>query len=275
MSACRRLLLMLFLCGSCAASVVAGGAQPGVNVPTGVNHTSYDRLLKKYVDRRGLIDYAGWKKNAKDLAALENYLKQFARKGFPAKGGERIAGLINAYNGFVLHWILQNFPLESIWRTDKPFTEARFEVNGEMVSLDQIEKENVIPLIGWKAHGVLVCAARSCPPLQTYAYRSDHVEEQIGRAYRAWLSRPDLNTYLPARNRVEISRIFKWYKGDFATGDGGLRKILREFGPEKFREFLSGDDYTIKYKSYDWGLNDQGSEGEGYSRIELLWDNLF
>jgi hypothetical protein len=274
-SACLRLLLAVVLGVFSATVVFAGGAQPVVGVPAGVNHELYARLLKKYVDHRGLVDYAGWKENANDVAALDLYLKQFARRGYPARGDEQVASLINAYNAFMIKWILENFPVESVWRTERPFAMPRHEVNGKMVSLDQIEKESLIPLIGWKAHPVLVCGARSCPPLRRDAYRADEVEAQISNACRAWLGRNDLNSFVPARKRVEISRIFKWYSGDFANVDGGVKKILEVFGPKQFRKFLSGRDYTIKYKSYDWGLNDQGAEGKGYSRIELLWDNFF
>ncbi len=254
---------------------VAGGVELVARVPTGINHVSYDRLLKKYVDDQGHIDYANWKKNRRDSTALDLYLRQFARKGNPARGAERKASLINGYNAFVIHWILQAFPVESIWRTEKPFVKERHEVNGDLVSLDQIEKESLIPLIGWKAHAVLVCAARSCPPLQRFAYRADRIDEQIDQAHRVWLGRTDLNTYLPERNRVEISAIFKWYADDYTTPKCDVRKVLEVFGPRKFKQFLSGDEYKLKYKSYDWGVNDQGSEGKGYSRIELLWDNFF
>ena len=256
------------------AVVLAGGAELVANVPAKINHDSYDRLLRKYVDIRGLIDYEGWKQNGRDLALLDDYLRQFARRGHPARGRERQASLINGYNAFVIRWILQNFPVESIWRTDKPFVKMRHEVNGTLVSLDEIEKDSLIPLIGWKTHAVLVCAARSCPPLQRYAYRSDRLDEQIARAHRVWLGRRDLNNYVPERNRVEISPIFKWYSVEYVP-PSDVRNILEKFGPWEFKKFLSGEGYKIKYKAYDWGLNDQGSEGKGYSRIELLWDNFF
>ena len=272
-SLCSLLVCLIGVSGPMVAA--AGQSGTTVEVPAGIHHADYDRLLKRYVDARGLVDYAGWKKNAKDLESLDRYLKQFARPGKPARGAERAASLINAYNAFVLHWILKNFPVESIWRTDHPFRMDRYEVSGKKVSLDQIEKESLIPLIGWKAHAVLVCAARSCPPLQRYAYRKDRVEAQIAHAYRVWLSRGDFNDYLPEKNRVEISRIFKWYAADFTTVEGGVRGVLEEYGPTEFKKFLGGSDYAIKYRAYDWGLNDQGSEGKGYSRIELLWDNLF
>jgi hypothetical protein len=41
-------------------------AQAGENVDVraGINHESFDRLLKKYVNEQGLVNYGAWKQNA-------------------------------------------------------------------------------------------------------------------------------------------------------------------------------------------------------------------
>jgi hypothetical protein len=39
-----------------------------------VDHASFDALLRKYVDDRGLVAYARWKASADDLRALDDYL---------------------------------------------------------------------------------------------------------------------------------------------------------------------------------------------------------
>src|SRR5712692_9152042 len=41
------------------------------NVPSGIKHDGYDRLLKKYVNSQGLVAYEKWKGNAEDMKALE------------------------------------------------------------------------------------------------------------------------------------------------------------------------------------------------------------
>jgi len=94
-------------------------AEAGENadVRSSINHDEYDRLLKKYVNEQGLVNYAAWKQNASDISALHDYLKQFAGKPDPpAQGNEKAAALINAYNAFMLHWILSNYPTESVWQ---------------------------------------------------------------------------------------------------------------------------------------------------------------
>ena len=256
---------------------VAARAQTGdnVDVRAGINHEEFDRLVQKYVNEQGLVNYAAWKQSAADLSALDEYLKQFAAKiDTPAEGNEKAASLVNAYNALVLRWILSGYPTESIWQLKDSFTGERHEIGGRKVSLNDIEHGTLRPLIGYRAHAVLVCAARSCPPLQRFAYTTDKFEEQNDRAYRAWLARDDLNKFLPNEKKVEISSIFKWFKGDFEKA-GGIPKILGRYAPPPVREFAASGKYDTKYLPYNWGLNDQGPHGRNYSRANLLFDNIF
>ncbi len=165
-----------------------------VNCPAGINHGSWDRLLKKYVDARGLVNYAGWKNNPQDRQALDDYLKQFAAKADkPAAGNEKAASLVNAYNAITIATILNAYPVESIHETDKPFATKSWKIGGANISLNDIEHGTLRPMLKYRAHSVLVCAARSCPPLQRFAYAAGSFEEQDAKAYRAWLGREDLN----------------------------------------------------------------------------------
>jgi len=246
-----------------------------VQVRAGIKHDDYDRLLKKYVNERGLVDYSGWKQNAGDTQALDAYLQQFAgAPSPPAQSDERAASLVNAYNAFVLQSILRNYPTESIWQLKNSFKEKRHQIGGRNVSLNDIENGALRPMIGWRAHAVLVCAARSCPPLQRAPYTADNFQDQDAQAFRAWLARDDLNKFLPKENRVELSSIFKWFKGDFEKG-GGVPKILGMFAPSDVREFAGSGKYETKYLPYNWGLNDQGPHGRNYSTANLLFDNIF
>ena len=245
-----------------------------VNVPAGIDHGAYDTLLKKYVNSQGLVAYGKWKSNSADRKALDNYLAHFAGNGSMAEGKEKAASLINAYNAFTMQWILQNYPTESIWQLDKSFEAKRHKLGGADVSLNDIEKGTLVPQISYKAHAVLVCAARSCPPLSRDAYTADKLDSQIDAAYLRWLARPDLNEFDPAKNSVDVSSIFKWYKKDFATV-GGVPKILARYAPAKYAKFLTNSNYTIHYKTYNWGLNDQGSHGHNYSTPQFLLDKIF
>src|SRR5881392_3454752 len=251
-------------------------AQKGenVDVPVGINHDELNRLLEKYVNEQGLVNYGAWKQSVADLSELDEYLHQFSAKADnAAQGNEKAASLVNAYNAFVLQWILKNYPTESIWQLKDSFSGKRNEIGGGKVSLDDIEHGALRPLIGYRAHAVLVCAARSCPPLQRFAYTAEKFDEQDDTAYRAWLAREDLNKFLPNEKKVEISSIFKWFKQDFDNA-GDLPNILGRYAPKSVREFAASGNYQTKYLPYDWGLNDQGSHGRHYSRAQLFFDNI-
>jgi hypothetical protein len=272
----NKLWILLIICGLIFAGKIAP-AQTGENVGVraGINHDDYERLLKKYVNEQGLVNYSAWKQNAADISVLDLYLNQFASKiDNPAQGIEKAASLVNAYNAFVLQWILKNYPTESIWQLKDSFVAKRNDNGGRKVALNDIENGTLRPLIGYRAHAVLVCAARSCPPLQRFAYTADNFEEQNDRAYRAWVAREDLNKFSPNERKVEISSIFKWFKPDFDKV-GGIPKILGRYAPQSVREFAAAGKYEIKYLPYNWGLNDDGAHGRNYSRANLLFDNIF
>lgn len=254
-----------------AVGVMASAAT--VDVPAGIDPAPWDALLKKYVNDRGLVAYQAWKADAADLRKLDDFIAAYARAGgAPAAGAEQIAALINAYNAFTIRWILQNFPTESIRELDDSWTKARWTIGGRVVSLDEIENKNLRPLYGWKVHATIVCAARSCPPLQAEAYTAANLEALTERAYRAWLARNDLNQFDEAAGVARVSPIFKWFKSDF-TGDGELAAVLERLAPTRDRVFLVGRNYKVEYLDYRWGLNDQSGRGTDYS--PSLFKRLF
>ena len=55
------------------------------NVPSGIKHDGYDRLLKKYVNSQGLVAYEKWKGNAEDMKALEERTKGVNRSAVSAR----------------------------------------------------------------------------------------------------------------------------------------------------------------------------------------------
>src|SRR5206468_10143628 len=152
---------------------VAGVQAAPVDVPAGIDHAPLEALLKKYVNDRGWVNYAGWKSSTNDLQALRAYTRTLYG-GMPwAKRFERTASLINAYNALTLQWILDNYPVQSIKDTKNPFRAMRHPVGDRKVSLDEIEHDSLRWLIGYRTHAALVCGAKSCPPLRAAAYLAD------------------------------------------------------------------------------------------------------
>ncbi|MFP4260636.1 MAG: hypothetical protein ACLFS1_06105 [Opitutales bacterium] len=172
---------------------------------------------------------------------------------------------------------MENYPTRSIRLLDNEFKGKRYRIAGELWSAEDIELATLRPLIGWKMHSVVVCAARSCPPLLNEAYFADDWESKMEERYRLWLARPDLNSYHPdrgwgSRGEVEISKIFSWHSVDF-EGAVSVRDVLHRFGPEKYASFLKKADYRIKSKDYHWGLNDQSDLGANYEHS--IFNSIF
>lgn len=136
----------------------------GAEASSDLDHQAWEELLQRYVRPDHRVDYARWKHEG--ATGLDAYLTQLA-KPFPKETSpaERQAALTNAYNALTIRWVLTHFPVKSIWKTKQPFTEKRHTVDGRQVSLDDIETE-LRNTMGARTHSVLVCAARSCPPLR-------------------------------------------------------------------------------------------------------------
>ncbi|MCI0537212.1 MAG: DUF547 domain-containing protein [Verrucomicrobiales bacterium] len=245
----------------------SSNAEPGlVQVPKNIDHRPFELLLKKYVDEHGLVKYGAWKNSEADLTALRRYTEQFSRGESFSSGEDRAASLINAYNAFTIRWILENYPVPSIWETKEPFKAKRHLIGGQTVSLDDIEKQTLVPLIGYREHATVVCAARSCPPLRREAYRGDVLEKQLDEAMRFWLARDDLNHFDPQKREAQVSSVFKWFKDDFGGQDEGIVAVLAKYAPAQYQEFLRSPGVKVDYLEYDWGLNDQGEQGRNYRR---------
>jgi Protein of unknown function, DUF547 len=244
--------------------------------PSAVDHSSWDALLKNYVNEQSRVDYR--RLAAESLPQLDAYLAELARPAAAALDpAESKALLINAYNALTVRWILQYYPVRSVWSTPDPFKKARHKLGGRTVSLDQIE--TMLRALGDpRIHAALVCAARSCPPLRREAYRAERLDEQLDDNTRRWLANPELNRFDAQHAAAELSAIFQWYGEDFTNYPGRLEGFLQHNAPEEFRRALGDRTLKISFVEYDWGLNDQGDLGENYSswRMGLDWlRNLF
>lgn len=236
------------------------------NLPS-VNPASWNEILHHYVNRQHLVDYASLKKQ--DWKKLRDYVASLGQQGSePLSPDGKKALLINAYNSMTMEWIVENYPVKSIWNTSRPFKAQRFHLAGEVVSLDEIESR-LRALNDPRIHAALVCASLSCPPLRREAYTAANINEQLDSNVREWLADPALNRFDPAGHTATVSPIFKWYEKDFDAYPGGLRGFLIKFGPQAAMEKIKDSKFAIRYATYNWGLNDESGRGKGYSSFQL------
>lgn len=227
----------------------------------------WDEILHQYVNQQHLVDYTRLKQQ--DGKKLHEFVASLGQPGSQnLSSDEKKALLINAYNSMTMEWIIENYPVQSIWDTPSPFKARRFRLGGEPVSLDEIEsrlREMKDPRI----HAALVCAARSCPPLRREAYLPGRLDEQLDANVREWLANSALNNFYPERRLASVSPIFRWYHSDFEAYPGGLRGFLLKFGPPAAMDKLRDGKFAVRFETYHWGLNDESGQGKGYSSFRL------
>ena len=230
-----------------------------------IDHAKWTAILQRYVTAESRVNYAQLKSNG--VGDLDEYLNEIA-KPWPERmdADATKAALIDAYNAITVRWIVSNFPVASIWRTQGPFRVTRHKVDGKTESLDSIETR-LRNMGDPRIHGALVCAARSCPPLRREAYTAASLNEQLDDNFHAWLAEPSRNQFLPEKHLAKVSKIFQWYAGDFQK-IGGVPAVLKTFAPSNSFSLSN----KLEYQKYNWGLNDSGSLGASYSGFDFYID---
>ncbi len=211
------------------------------------SHEIWDQLLRQYVSDVGKVNYAGFKK---DKPRLEAYL-DILRKNPPLenwKRTEKIAYWINAYNAFTVKLVLDNYPLTSMMELDKGKTwdVKRIAISRKTYSLNDIEHSILrFQFKDARIHFALNCAAKSCPPLRNRAWTATHLDSDLDAQARKFINNAAFNS-ISAR-RVEVSKIFEWYAGDFAN----LITFLNRYSKVKIAA-----NAKIQFREYDWKLNE-------------------
>ncbi len=225
-------------------------------------HAAWTSIVARWV-HKGRVDYAGLKSDGN--AALDAYLSTLS--GTCAKDyetwstPERIAFWLNVYNAFSVRQILDHYPITSVrkigWLPGAAFRNSFIpmpNLKGGSISLDDIEHATLRrDFQEPRIHFALVCAARSCPPLRSEAYRADNLDRQLDDQGRTFLRDTAKNRFDAAQHRLYLSSIFKWFRGDFEAAAGSLPAFVAGY-LEDPRAAASGVE--IEFLDYDWALND-------------------
>ncbi|MFP4227726.1 MAG: DUF547 domain-containing protein [Salinivenus sp.] len=236
--------------------------------PEGKGHDAFDRLLARYVDSTGAVDYAALKQNQEE--ALRPYLRQLASADLSDRSDdERLALWINAYNALTLKLIVDHYPVENIWaitpgpaepKDDSPFQLEVGTVADTVRTLDEIEHEIIRERFEEpRIHFALVCAADSCPELRREAYTGSRLNDQLDAQGHAFLHDPAKNQIPADEDRIALSRILKWYGEDFGPTPEAIQRALAPYFEGTVGERLAKGDYAVEFRPYDWALNDQGN----------------
>lgn len=241
------------------------------------DHFIWDGLLKKHVspvENGGSthVNYAGF---LNDRSILKTYLDQLSTlssEDFDALPNDaQLAFLINAYNAWTVEFILTEYPdIESIKELggffSSPWSKRFIPLLGDTRSLDDIEHTLIRGSDRYqdvRIHFAVNCASLGCPALRAEAYTGQALDAQLGAQTRQFLSDKTRNRF--THNTLEVSSIFKWYRGDFEKGWSGVQTLEDFFAnyskvlglSHLQQQSLSKGNMEIIFLEYDWHLNKQ------------------
>lgn len=246
----QKSLLLLFLLLQ-PISLLSGSVDlfPNTNEQTCTlaDNKSWDRLLKSFVDDNGNVDYHSFKKESE---SLNSYLEQLgsttANETWSRE--KKLAYFINLYNAATVKLILDNYPLKSITEINQPWGKKWIQYGGKLISLGEIEHKILRKMNEPRIHFAINCASFSCPKLLNEAYTEDKLEKQLGNAAKDFINDPSRN--IISENKVQLSKIFKWYKKDFEN-NGSLISYLNQYSKSTINKRAK-----IEYIKYNWSLNE-------------------
>lgn len=196
----------------------------------------------------GKVKYAAIKSNPQALREILASAKDMSVSISDAATYQ--AFWINAYNLLVIDNIVKNYPLKSPLDVAGFFDKTKHEIGGKSITLNGIENNLLRAKFPKEArfHFVLVCAGLGCPPIINTAYSPKTLEKQLQEQTVLALNNP--NFIKVSKNKVQISQLFEWYRGDFEQ-KGNTVDFINTYRKEQLPEKAK-----VSYYPYDWSLNE-------------------
>ena len=211
-----------------------------------VDYSTWDKLLKKYVDEDGNVDYKNFRK---EIGLLNTYLEQQTKN--PVSEYEtkesKLVYYINLYNAATVKLILDNYPLGSIKDLKGPWNRQVVTIRNKQLSLGDIEHNILRKMDEPRIHFAINCASYSCPKLLNEAFTVEKLEDLLEKSARNFVNDPKRNVI--AKEKAMLSQIFKWYKKDF-TNKVSLTDYINQYSTIKITK-----ETNIEFINYDWSLN--------------------
>ncbi|OHB85488.1 MAG: hypothetical protein A2Z38_06470 [Planctomycetes bacterium RBG_19FT_COMBO_48_8] len=250
-------------------------------------HDKYANILKEFVNDNGMVDYKGLRRKRLELRAVLQEVNKLERGEYESWPREdKIAFWINVYNLQKLRIITNNYPIKpssriltvfyrgtnSVRHIEEKITGHKFLVMDEEFTFSTIEKrffrgEFDDPRIFF----AISSACLSSPPLRNEPYYGHNFSQQLDEQTERFLSSPLAFGIDREKRKVYLSALFQssWYGREFvkkfaidrkfkdqpAEARAVLNFITNYISKEEVT-FLETGNYTIKYMTYDWTIND-------------------
>ncbi len=243
-------------------------------------------ILSQYVNDNGDVNYSLLRRKRSELYNVTKILETVHPAQIMAMNdAEKQAFWINAYNFCTLKLIVDNYPIEPKWymilypnnsimQISSPWTKNYFTIQGLEYNLQEIEQELILerfkdPRICF----ALSNATRGGAFLRKEPYRAETLNEQLDDQVRKFLTSPRGLIWEKDNTVLDISNLFNTYRNVFLKSEYAQIKKFRNrkddekawlnfltaFLPAEQKNLLETTDYTFKFITYDWNLNEFGA----------------
>jgi hypothetical protein len=248
---------LLCLCVSLMFVGCASVPRPDVSLaaPSPPPYEAWGRVLNRYVDDQGRVNFAGI---AKDRADLDQFVAYIYDNGpnnqpqlFPT-AAHVLAFHINAYNALAMHKVVVTGIPDTFAGFKKVgfFLLGKVQVGAEPISLYDYENKVIRPLGDTRIHMVLNCMAVSCPRLPREVFKPELLEVQLEREATKFFNEERNVLVNNATKSFKVSEILKFYTSDFLAKSPSLAAYVNRYREEKVPE-----SYAVEFFSYDWTIN--------------------
>ncbi len=250
-------------------------------------HDKCAGILKEFVNDKGMVDYKKLRRKRLELrAVLREFNKLDPREYESWPREDKIAFWINAYNLQKLRVVTDNYPIQpssriltifyrgtnSIRHIEEKITRHKFLVMDEEFTFATIEKRFFrIKFDDPRVFFAISSACLSSPPLRNEPYYGHNLSEQLDEQTERFLSSPLAFGIDREKRKVYLSALFQssWYGREFTNKFAIDRKFkdqsvetravlnfITNYISKENVTFLETGNYTIKYMTYNWTIND-------------------
>lgn len=263
-------LALLLACGPTTCASPEQGATPAAADRVAVfDHQMWTAVLAEHV-HGDTFDYKALKK---DTSKFDLYLKSLeavkADEFASWPKNERYAFWINAYNAYTVKRVVDGYPVASIkdlgdekvsvWdREFVPLGALAPDLKKTKLTLNDIENKILRPVFqDARVHAAINCASEGCPPIQAAAFVGETLDLQLDSAVKTWLADSKRNRFDAAKNRIEVSQVFEWFRDDFVRDAKSVQAWIANHAPADQVWIRDAKMLQIAYVEYSWKLNEK------------------
>lgn len=218
---------------------------------------AWTKVLNKYVDAEGRVDFGALKDNLADLSAYVSYVAKNGPKSTPQafpNANDVLAHYLNSYNALAMYGIIQRGIPESLsgFTKVKFFYFTKFVIDGQTMSLYAYENDIIRKVGEERVHFALNCMTSGCPRLPRTPFTAKGLDQELNREALKFFNEDRNVRVETAEKKVFVSEILDFFTEDFLKKEKTLNAYVNRYRKAKVPE-----DFKVKFIDYDWTVWNQ------------------